>query len=128
MDGWMDRWMDGGRDGCPFGGCCGIKSTTQALAQTLMVSSGLGLLNQISCLGRELATITESGILNLKCVGQTILRHCDFILYIPLQLLSIELPHKVGHFLKEADLTHSCLALCHLHRLHLSQRLICSKE
>ena len=122
MDGWMEGGMDGWRDG-------GMDAHLKvALAQTLMVSSGLGLLNQISCLGRELATITESGILNLKCVGQTILRHCDFILFIPLQLLSIELPHKVGHFLREADLTHSCLALCHLHRLHLSQRLICSKE
>ena len=123
VDGWMDRWMDGWRDECPHGGCCGLKPTTQALAQALMVSSELGLLNQVSCLGRELATITESGILNLIRVGQTILRHCDFILSTPLQLLSIELPHKVGHFPREADLEHSCLALCYLHQLHLSQEL-----
>lgn len=100
-----------------------MKPTTQALPQTLMVSSELGLLNQVSCLGRELTTITESGILNLIRVGQTILRRCDFILFIPLQLLSTELPHKVGHFPREADLKHSCLALCHLHQLHLSQEL-----
>ena len=105
--------------------------TPQALAQPLTVSIELGLLNQVPYLGRDLATVAESGILDLKRVGQTIFRHCDRILVIPLQLLSIELPHKVGHFLGEADLKHCCLALCHLRGLHLSQELqwlICRKK
>ena len=130
-DGWMDGWMNGWMDGCPYGGCCGINPTPQELAQPLTVNIELGLLYQVPCLHRELAAVTESGILNLKCVCQTILRHCDFILFIPLQLLPIELPCKIRYFLGEADLKYCCLALCHLHRLHLSQELqwlICSKK
>lgn len=122
MGGWMDD--------CPHGSCCGMKPPLQALAPPLTGNSELGLLHQLPHHGRELSTVDESGILSLKCMRQAILRHCDVIFFIPLQLLPIELPHKAGHFLGEADLKHSCLVLSDLHRLLLSlelQRLMCSR-
>lgn len=86
-------------DGWTHGGCHDMNSTPPALTEPLIVIWVIWHVMwasvRSSCLGRELATVAESGIFDLKCLGQTNLTAWDLLLVTPLQLIPVELPHKI---------------------------------
>ena len=70
-------------DGWIYGGCCDRNSVCPALTEPLTMDSEMTVQYQVPASWAENLRVAESGIFDLNCVSQTILRRSEISYLIP---------------------------------------------